>query len=231
LNRLLIRPLRPTDEARLGEIAYLTGFFGASAERYFPDRQLFADLWVRAYFRLPESVGFVAQGDGEVIGYIVGSVDEGAYRQALGRVVVDTVLPGLLTRRYRRPLSALPYLRRSLRYPSPHASETEFPAHLHLNLLPQSRGLGLGRSLLQTFLGRLQELGIPGVQLSTTDENGAALGLYASAGFSIAASKTTGLWTPWLGHPARQLCLTRRLGTAPDTFMEGPLPCKTRLIL
>ena len=135
-----------------------------------------------------------------------------AYRQALGRVVADTVIPGLLTRRYRRPHSAVPYLLRSLRFPSPHASETEFPAHLHLNLLSGARGLGLGHGLLQSFLDRLQELGIPGVQLSTTDENVAALGLYRKAGFSVAAVEQTPLWTPWLGHPARHLCLVRRTG-------------------
>ncbi|WP_245619139.1 GNAT family N-acetyltransferase [Deinococcus marmoris] len=201
----MIRPMQPTDEARLGEIAYQTGFFGASAKTYFPDPQLFADLWVRAYFRLPDAVGYVAQVGGDVIGYIVGSLNEGAYRRALVRVVADTVLPGVLTRRYARPLAALPYLIRTLRYPSPHASETGFPAHLHLNLLPQSRGLGLGRGLLQSYLERLQELGVPGVQLSTTDENAAALGLYRTAGFTVAASEQTELWTPWLGHPARQM--------------------------
>lgn len=205
----LIRPVRPADETRLGEIAYLTGFFGNSAETYFPDAQLFSDLWVRAYFRLPDAVGFVAQVGGDVIGYIIGSGDAEAYRRALGRVVADTVLPGLLTRRYSRPLSALPYLTRTLRYPSPHASEKEFPAHLHLNLLPQSRGLGLGGGLLQAFLTRLEELRIPGVQLSTTDENGAALGLYEKAGFTVSASEKTRLWTPWLGHAARQMCLVR----------------------
>ncbi|QLG13193.1 GNAT family N-acetyltransferase (plasmid) [Deinococcus sp. D7000] len=212
MGRPLIRPVRPADETRLGEIAYRTGFFGDSAGLYFPDAQLFADLWMRAYFRLPGAVGFAAQVDGEVIGYIVGAVDEAAYRRAVARVVGGTALPGLLTRRYTRPWKALPYLIRSLRFPSPHASETDFPAHLHLNLLPQSRGLGLGRGLLRAFLERLGELNVPGVQLSTTDQNVAALGLYEAAGFRVAASKESGLWTPWLGHPARQLCLVRRIG-------------------
>ncbi|WP_254843166.1 GNAT family N-acetyltransferase [Deinococcus marmoris] len=221
MSRPLIRPMQPTDEARLGEIAYQTGFFGASAETYFPDPQLFADLWVRTYFRLPDSVGYVAQVGGDVIGYIVGSLNEAAYRRVLGRVVADTVLPGVLTRRYARPLAALPYLIRTLRYPSPHASETGFPAHLHLNLLPQSRGLGLGRGLLQRYLERLRELGVPGVQLSTTDENEAALGLYRTAGFTVAASEQTELWTPWLGRPARQMSLTCDLGIQPGSACKG----------
>ncbi|MDV6375473.1 GNAT family N-acetyltransferase [Deinococcus arenicola] len=207
----VIRRVLPTDEARLGEIAYLTGFFGNSAGKYFPDPQLFADLWVRAYFRLPDAVGYVGQVDGNVIGYIIGSVNETAYRRALGRVVAGTVLPGVLTRRYSRPLLALPYLTRTLRFPSLHASETDFPAHLHLNLLPQSRGLGLGRGLLKTFLERLEARGVPGVQLSTTDENEAALGLYTKAGFTVAASRKTELWTPWLGHAARQMSLIRQI--------------------
>lgn len=211
MSPALIRPALPADEARLGEIAYLTGYFGNSAATYFPDRQLFADLWIRAYFRLPAAVGFVAQVDGDVVGYVIGSANEVAYRRALARVVADTVVPGLLTRRYTRPLSGLAYLLRTLRYPSPHAPVSEFPAHLHLNLLPLARGLGLGLGLLQAFLERSGQLGVPGVQLSTTDQNHAALGLYAKAGFTVAAAERSGLWTPWLGEPAQQLCLTRHL--------------------
>lgn len=210
-GRPLIRPARPGDEARLGEIAYLTGFFGDSAQAYFPDRQLFADLWVRPYLRLDHNVSFVAQVGAEVVGYILGSVNEAEYRRVLLRDLAGTVLPGALIRRYRRPLSGLPYLTRTLLYPSPHAPEAEFPAHLHLNLLPQTRGLGLGRALLLTFLQRLTDLGVPGVQLSTTDRNRSALGLYRTAGFVVAASRQTRLWTPWLSAPVRQLCLTRPL--------------------
>ncbi|GGL98467.1 GNAT family N-acetyltransferase [Deinococcus aerophilus] len=208
-GRPLIRPAQPSDEARLGEIAYLTGFFGDSARAYFPDQQLFADLWVRPYLHLDHNVSFVAQVGSEVVGYILGSVDEAEYRHALLRDLARTVLPGALSQRYRRPLSGLPYLTRTLLYPSPHAPEREFPAHLHLNLLPNARGLGLGRNLLRTFLHQLADRGVAGVQLSTTDRNQAALGLYTNEGFGVSASRPTPLWTPWLTQPVQQLCLTR----------------------
>lgn len=195
----------------MGEIAFLTGFFGETAARYFADRQLFADLWVRPYLRLTPNVSLVAEVDGVVMGYVLGAVNQAEYASELYRVIALGVIPGVVTMRYRQPLSAVPYLLRTLLYPSPHASETLYPAHLHINLRPEARGLGLGRALLAAFLDGLRRRGVPGVQLSTTDQNVAALKLYRQQGFHIAAYRTTPLWTPWLGKPAQHLCLARSL--------------------
>lgn len=207
----MIRPVRPADEAQLGEIAFLTGFFGESAGRYFPEPQLFADLWIKPYLRLHQNVSFVAEVEGVLVGYILGGVDQAEYERALHHVILTKVIPGLILARYQRPWAALPYLLRTLIYPTPHASFKLYPAHLHLNLRPDSRGLGTGGALLDTFLARLTELGIPGVQLSTTDQNVAALALYRKAGFHIAAYRVSPLWRPWLGHSAEHLCLARSL--------------------
>lgn len=211
LRAMLIRPAHTGDLARLGEVAYHTGFFGESAARYFPDAALFADLWVAPYLRLDVNVSFVAELDGVTCGYILGAADGGSYGRALRAVLVDTVAPGMVLGRYRRPFGAGRYLARAAAFPSPHAPDAVYPAHLHVNLLPAARGLGVGRALLETFLARLVALRVGGVQLSTTSENQAALRLYRQAGFHVSRSRVTPLWTPWLGHPAQHLCLARSL--------------------
>lgn len=205
----MIRPIHPSDERGVGRIAYQTGFFGQSAAPYFANERLFARLWVGPYFR----GGFaclVAEAEGSILGYILGSPDPAQYGRALRRVLLGRTLSRLA------PLSqtwaSLPYLLRAARYPSPHANWTQFPAHLHINLLAQARGLGVGKRLLAAHLELLRGAGVAGVQLSTTTENRAALELYRRFDFVPLVSAETPLWTPWLGHPAEHVGLGLRLG-------------------
>ncbi|WP_295820259.1 GNAT family N-acetyltransferase [uncultured Deinococcus sp.] len=204
---LMIRPVCPRDWADVARVAYLTGFFGQSAQVYFPDQALFGALWTGPYVQGTGAGSFVAERAGEVVGYVLGAPEHDRYRQALIRVVARQVIR-------RRPTSAtlrsLRYLWRAALYPSPHADWRAFPAHLHLNLLPAARGAGAGRRLLEAHLSVLGGLGVPGVQLSTTTENVAALGLYRRLGFEVLETRITPLWTPWLGHPATHVLMGLR---------------------
>lgn len=191
----------------MARVAYLTGFFGQSAQVYFPDRALFGALWAGPYFHGAGAGCFVAEQAGEVVGYVLGASDHDRYRLALARVVARQVGRAWPTG---ATLHSLRYLWRAARHPSPHADWQAYPAHLHLNLLPAARGAGTGRRLLEAHLSVLGGLGVPGVQLSTTTENVAALGLYRRLGFEVLDTRVTPLWTPWLGHPATHVLMGRR---------------------
>lgn len=98
-----------------------------------------------------------------------------------------------------------------------------YPAHLHLNLLPQARGLHLGQRLLAAHLITLAGAGVAGVQLSTTTENAAALGLYHKAGFQVLSTRPTPLWTPWLGRETAQVVMgldLKRWKASPATVLD-----------
>ncbi|WP_245588520.1 GNAT family N-acetyltransferase [Deinococcus pimensis] len=209
----LVRPALAGDLDVIGRIAYLTGYFGESASRYFPDERLFRHLWVNPYYLVPQqvSVRFVADVPGETLGYIVGVTDQVAYERALRFTLLRQVLPNLLRGRYRALPGCVPYLTRISLFPTPHAPRGAYPAHLHLNLLPEARGLGLGRALLTAFVDELRARGVPGVQLSTTAENEAALALYAKAGFEVLAERALPVWTPWLGRPATHVLMGLKL--------------------
>ncbi|KQR22795.1 GNAT family N-acetyltransferase [Deinococcus sp. Leaf326] len=207
--QVLYRSAEPRDERLLGEIAHATGYFGDPATCFFPDLQLFADLWVRPYLHGGGGASFVVELGGEVQGYILGAPDPDAYRRAVVQTVQQRVLPRLLAGQYRRPWPGLLYLLRAAVFGGPHADPETFPAHLHLNLLPIARGRGLSGPLLELHLARLAELGARGVQLSTTLENAAALRTYQRCGFVISGARRTPLWTPWLGRPAVHVVMTR----------------------
>lgn len=58
-----------------------------------------------------------------------------------------------------------------------------YPAHLHINILPEFVGKGYGRQLQETLWARLREDGIPGVHLECGEENDNAIAFYGHLGF------------------------------------------------
>ncbi|MER3484574.1 MAG: GNAT family N-acetyltransferase [Meiothermus sp.] len=206
-----VREVKPEDLETLGRIAYATGFFGSSAEAFFPSAGLFRDLWVWPYVAGAGCCGFIAENEGqEPLGYILGTCDLRRYQSW-----IVTHLPHLLLRaaggQYSGLGRSLPYLLRMTRYPSHLASPEVYPAQLHINLLPQSRGLGLGNRLMETYLDCLAGKNVAGVQLSTTRENTAAIGLYQKFGFAILSEYKSALWRPWLGRDTQHLVMGLRL--------------------
>ncbi|WP_216318331.1 GNAT family N-acetyltransferase [Deinococcus aestuarii] len=197
---LTLRPVRPADRDTLAHVAYETAYFGESAARFFPSRPLFAALWVAPYLT-PDGggLGFVAERGGEVVGYILGSVDPRRYSRALA-AQGPGLLGRLVTGRLPGAVPSLRYLLRSAVYGVPHPPADLYPAHLHLNLLASARGLGAGGALLDAYLCELRARGVPGVQLSTTRRNAAAVHLYERRGFRVWAARRTALWTPWTGQ-------------------------------
>lgn len=209
---VLLRRAEPADLPLLGQVAYQTGFFGESAARYFPDERLFALLWVWPYLRGAGGPGCLVAQDsrtGEVLGYILGGAAPAAYRQALAGAAT-LGLAATLGGEVNHPIACWHYLLRLARTPLPHADERLYPAHLHLNLLPAARGLGLGRRLLTAHLEALQAAGIPGVQLSTTAENVAALHLYRRCGFEVLHATRSDFWQPWLGRTTTHIVMGRK---------------------
>ena len=61
---------------------------------------------------------------------------------------------------------------------------TEHPAHLHIDLLPEAQGRGLGRSMIRAFLDGLKAAGVRGVHLGVSPTNTAARAFYSRLGFT-----------------------------------------------
>ncbi|MGE4130117.1 MAG: N-acetyltransferase family protein [Bdellovibrionales bacterium] len=68
-----------------------------------------------------------------------------------------------------------------------------YPAHLHVNLHPRSRGKGIGTTLIDELVERLRPLGVSGVHLITSP-NQRNVGFYLKNGF------TYNLTREWQGH-------------------------------
>lgn len=190
--RLTIRAARTHDPAeveRLYEICLRTGADGSDASALTSEPRLLGDVYLGAYLRFAPELAFVladasVEGPAGVVGYVVGTADTAGFAEQLER----EWWPSL---RERYPLAAFPAgtfdagpVRAIHR---PHAVDPahleRYPAHLHVDLLPEAQGGGHGRRLLTTLFDALRAAGAPGVHLGVSLQNTAAIGFYEHLGF------------------------------------------------
>lgn len=181
-----VRPYRAGDREPVRRIAFDTGYMGESPAWYWRDAPSFADAWTGYYTdREPESAFVAADGDA-VVGYLVGCADTARAPSATTTILRQLVRRQLLV----RPGTAGFFWRsiwdtlRDGGVPSAELSDPRWPAHLHINLLPAARGHGAGRGLIDAWLGRLRQLGVPGCHLGTMAENTGAIRFFESVGFA-----------------------------------------------
>jgi ribosomal protein S18 acetylase RimI-like enzyme len=187
---VVIRQYRPDDRLAVRRICYLTGFMGEPADWYWSDEESFADMWSSYYTDAePESV-FVAERDGTVVGYLLGCVDSNRAWNPAAIALRHGILRGCLVKSGTRKIywrtlgDVVMDLRRGAEQLLRPFSDPRWPSHLHINLLPEARGSGAGRGLMDAWLDRLRSLGSPGCHLETLAENSRAIGFFEAMGFS-----------------------------------------------
>ena len=70
------------------------------------------------------------------------------------------------------------------------AEVDDYPAHLHIDLLPAAQGQGWGTKLIGRLRSELADVGVPGVFASLDAENVTAPGFYDKIGFTELPSST-----------------------------------------
>lgn len=60
----------------------------------------------------------------------------------------------------------------------------QYPAHLHINILPEYQRLGLGTELVDALKVHLKELGISGLMLCVANDNEKGIDFYRKYGFT-----------------------------------------------
>lgn len=152
----IVRPYRPADLPELYGICLKTSLDGADATHLYEDPKLVGEIFAAPYAVLEPQHAFVAEEDGEVAGYILGTADTRAFEARL-----ETAWWPALRRRY-GDTAAIPLRKRSrqdwdayyIHHPpaNPQAAVDLAPAHLHIDLLPPLQGRGMGKRLMDTWL-------------------------------------------------------------------------------
>jgi ribosomal protein S18 acetylase RimI-like enzyme len=179
-----VRPAVPADTASAYRICLRTGADGADATDRYRDPELLGHLYLGAYLSLaPEFAFILADENDQPVGYTVGVPDTLAFERRCE-------LHWWPRLRDRYPIGsgddADADLIRQLHAPyrTDVALATRYPAHLHIDLLPQAQGQGHGRRLMDRLLGALAAAGAAGVHLGVSAANTGAVAFYQRLGFT-----------------------------------------------
>jgi ribosomal protein S18 acetylase RimI-like enzyme len=180
-----IRSYHPTDMSCLYRICLLTADNGQDASGLFRDPDLPGHLYAAPYaYYEPESC-FILETGNRPVGYILGTSDSAAFYAQCEH----DWLP-MLRRRYPIPEKGDDTVEAKMIH-GLHLERTaneiffDYPAHLHIDILPVGQGHGMGRQLIETFLQHLRRNNIKGVHLGVSSQNPNAIGFYKKIGFHV----------------------------------------------
>jgi ribosomal protein S18 acetylase RimI-like enzyme len=180
----VIRPYRETDHAAVYDVCVRTADAGGDARGKYSTDDLMPDLFAGPYIYLEPEFAFVLDDGNRAVGYVIGTPDTAAFARAYrerwmprldGRYPVPPDPPASRE----EELIALHYHPERLVRPG----LDEYPAHLHIDLLPPFQGAGHGRAMMETFYAAAARAGAAGVHVAVATANTRALGFYARLGF------------------------------------------------
>ncbi|MEU9202095.1 GNAT family N-acetyltransferase [Streptomyces sp. NPDC048332] len=180
----------PAETDRLYDICLRTAASGKDATDSYEDPRLPGDIFLAPYLRYAPDLAWVLdrpdRPDLPASGYVLGVADTASFEQTLER----EWWPALRTRREGVPFregSADAFARKWIDHPPTARAEVAaaYPAHLHIDLLPEAQGGGSGSRLIHTLLGALRSRGVRGVHLGVGKANAGAVGFYRYLGFEV----------------------------------------------
>jgi ribosomal protein S18 acetylase RimI-like enzyme len=200
----VIRDATLADAPQLNRICLITGDAGRDATDLYTDPDLLGEVYVGPYLHVvPAVAGLATDEGGSVLGYVLGTPDTRAFvaaAEATWWPALRDLHPLGAGGRHRTPADqALVELIHNPPVPDPDLV-ARYPAHLHIDLVPEAQGQGLGRALMDWLLDRLTALGAHGVHLGVDPGNTAAIAFHERLGF-----------TRW-GSDPDVVTLVRRLG-------------------
>jgi ribosomal protein S18 acetylase RimI-like enzyme len=183
LAQPVIRPYRATDRAAIGEICVRTADNGGDARALYPDLDLMATVFAWPYVEFEPELAYVLDNGERAVGYILGTADTPTFvkrfrEEWLPAVSAQFPLPRAQATRSDAMVGLLHNPDRML---VPEVAA--FPAHLHIDLLPEAQGGGHGRALMTAFLSALDAAGVERVHLCMGRQNTNARAFYDRLGF------------------------------------------------
>jgi len=184
-----IRPYRPADRAAVYEVCRRTAAAGADATGVYSDDDLMPDIFAGPYLEFEPDLAFVVDTGQRAAGYVLAVSDTRAFVDWFGREWLPKLARFEHVEPPQTPQDAIVDLGyRPERMLVPEVDD--YPAHLHIDLLPELQGQGFGRELLRTLLAALHERGIRNVHLAIDPANRAARAFYDRLGFRELPSST-----------------------------------------
>jgi GNAT superfamily N-acetyltransferase len=180
---LTLRPYSPADLDALYSICLKTGDAGADASAQHSDPQLVGHIYSAPYGVLEPDKVFVAEDEAGVAGYVVGTHDSDAFAARLEREwwpALRMRYDGAqdMTKADQDRIGGIMKPGRS-----PADIVRDYPAHIHMNLLPRLRGQRVGTRLLDLWIDQARASGVKGIHLGASTTNTGGIAFWTRSGF------------------------------------------------
>jgi ribosomal protein S18 acetylase RimI-like enzyme len=179
-----IRRYEQRDHDAVYDVCVRTAAGGADARGMYSTDDLMPDLFAGPYLFLEPEFCWVLDDGERAAGYVVGTPDTAAFARSFRERWTPR-----MAERYPAPPDPPVTLEGEFvtMFYTPEAMVrpdlAEYPAHLHIDLLPGVQGTGHGTRLMRTFFAAARAAGAPGVHLVVASGNVRALGFYDHLGF------------------------------------------------
>ena len=215
LRLVRIRRYLESDRPAVRWICCETGFLGRPIDPIYRDRELFADLITNPYLDNEPEWVFIAESEGQVVGYLLGSVKPHFKRTLMlsGFQTACKMLSRLLTGKYHDHPRSEQFVRWVLtKGLMEQPNHPEDAAHLHLNLEKEFRRGTVALKLWSIYEESLRAVGINhcyGEFFSCVQRNPEII--YARYGFKIYDRSLTTMFQPEIPDPASIVCVHKIL--------------------
>ena len=182
-----IRPYRPSDRRAVYDICVRTADAGGDARGRYSTDDLMGDLFAGPYLHLEPDLAFVLDdGHGRAVGYVLGTADTATFAKRYAEEWIPYLgdrypVPPPPPRTPEQDMVALHFHPQRMVLPE----LAPWPAHLHIDLLPQYQGRGFGRRLIQTFRTAVAAAGAPALHVAMVTANVRARAFYDRLGFEV----------------------------------------------
>ena len=182
-----VRLYQTSDLDTLYDICIRTGHIGEDARALYRDHKVLGLVFAAPYAAISPDLCFVAVSGGRVVGYVVGTDDTRQFEAEMERRWWPD-----LRRAYAEPEVArrenwsgdeeYAYYFHHPK-PLPEAVVSRYPAHLHMNLLPEAQGQGLGRQLFNAWREAVLAAGATRAHIGANRKNLGGRAFWAAMGF------------------------------------------------
>lgn len=180
---LIIRPYKKSDLSKLYEICLKTGDSGKDATDLYKDPLLLGHFYSAPYAVIHPELTFILADNDIPLGYILGTNDSELFyheseKEWFPPLRKEYPLP---EENDNTPDAKIIRLIHKGYLPKPEL--LSYPAHLHIDILPEGQGQCMGRKLIETFCNKLIEMKVNALHLEVGKRNTNAIKFYEKIGF------------------------------------------------
>ena len=161
---MTIRQYQDKDKARLEDICRIT-------DRAHLEDELLLTLYLRYYITYEKENCFVAADDEDnAVGYIISTKEWNVWKEDFPRFLLEGKRKEIVEKGMDGIESFAPFAK-------------EYPAHLHIDILPSCQRMGLGHRLMDALVSHYRKEGVAGLMLGVDPENEKGVNFYKKYGF------------------------------------------------